>query len=122
MLREKKITADSRVLTSITAGAYHTWHAFHVEAARGTIMARSPVIINRWYVSVEAPSEWQPTSPRQRSSRKTEAFPTEVEAKKFARAMLSEGMKVTAGTLNPHLPRRRIFAAAEINLWLEEKD
>jgi hypothetical protein len=95
---------------------------FRCSSIRAAIMARSPVLINRWYVSVEASSAWRPTSPRLRSSRKTEAFPTEIEAKKFAKAMLSEGMKVTAGTLNPHLPRRRIIAAAEINLWIEEKD
>jgi hypothetical protein len=81
-----------------------------------------PVIINRWYVSVEAPSEWRPTSSRAPSSRKTKAFPIEIEAKQFAKAMLLEGLKVTAGTLNPHLPRRRIIAASEIDQWIEEKE
>jgi hypothetical protein len=44
----------------------------------------------------------------------TRAFQTEVEAKKFANVMLSKGMKVTAGTLNPHLPTRRMVEASEI--------
>jgi hypothetical protein len=33
------------------------------------------------------------------------------EAKKFARAKLAETQKVSAGTLNPHLPKRTIAAA-----------
>ena len=86
------------------------------------IMARYPVITNRWYVSVEAPSEWRPTSSRAPSSRKTKAFPTEVEAKRFAKAMLSEGLEVTAGTLNPHLPKRRIIAALDIDHWIEHDE
>jgi hypothetical protein len=71
---------------------------------------------NHWYVSVEAPSEWRPTTSRAPSSRRTKAFPTEIEAKQFAKAMLSEGLKVTAGTSNPHLPRRRQIAASEIDM------
>jgi hypothetical protein len=86
------------------------------------IMARYPVITNRWYVSVQAPSEWRPASSRAPSSRRTKAFPTEVEAKRFAKAMLSEGLQVTAGTLNPHLPKRRIIAASDIDRWIEHDE
>jgi hypothetical protein len=57
------------------------------------------LIINHWYVSTEAPGEWRPTSPRAPVSRRTKAFPNEVDAKQFAKAMLSEGLRVTAGTL-----------------------
>ena len=85
-------------------------------------MARHPVIINHWYVSVEAPSEWRPASSRAPSSRKTKPFSTEIEAKQVAKAMLADGLKVTAGTLNPHLPRRRIITAAEIDRWIAEAD
>jgi hypothetical protein len=84
-------------------------------------MARYLFTIKRWYVSVEAPSEWRPTSSRAPSSRKTRAFQTEIEAKQFAKAMLSDGFKVTAGTLNPHLPRRRLIAFPEIGQWIEEE-
>jgi hypothetical protein len=34
--------------------------------------------------------------------------------------MLSEGLKVTAGTLNPHRPRRRLITFPEINQWIDE--
>jgi DNA-binding MarR family transcriptional regulator len=52
-----------------------------------------------------SPSEWQPGSSRAPRSRKTKAFKNESEAKRFAKSMLSEGFEVTAGTLNPHLPK-----------------
>jgi hypothetical protein len=52
---------------------------------------------------------------------KTKSFPTEGEAKQFAKAMLSEGLKVTAGTLNPHQPRRRTITISKIDQWIEEK-
>jgi hypothetical protein len=77
-------------------------------------------INNHWYVSTEAPSEWRPTTSRAPSSRQTRAFPNEIDAKQFAKAMLSEGLKVTAGTLNPHRPRRRLIAFQEIGQWIEE--
>jgi hypothetical protein len=49
----------------------------------------------------------------------TETFRSELEAKKFARAKLVDTLNVSAGTLNPHLPKRTI-AAAQILEWLEE--
>ena len=78
------------------------------------------LINNHWYVSTEAPSEWRPQSARAPSSRQTKAFPNENDAKAFAKAMLSKGLKVTAGTLNPHRSRRRLIAFQEIGQWIEE--
>ncbi len=54
-------------------------------------------------------------------ARATETFPNEREAKKFARAKLVETQKVSAGTINPHLPKRTI-APAQMLEWLEEPD
>ena len=68
-----------------------------------------------WYVSFDLP--WA----RRRHARATETFPNEREAKKFARAKLAETQHVSAGTLNPHLPKRTI-ASAHILEWLEEPD
>ena len=65
-----------------------------------------------WYVSFELPRE-------KRRRRATETFRSELEAKKFARAKLAETLNVTAGTLNPHLPKRTI-AATQMLEWLEE--
>jgi hypothetical protein len=68
-----------------------------------------------WYVSFDLP--WS----KRRHLRATETFRNEREAKKFARAKLVETPNVTAGTLNPHLPKRTI-AATQIVQWLEQTD
>jgi hypothetical protein len=54
-------------------------------------------------------------------ARATETFPNEREAKKLARAKSAENKNVSAGTLNPHLPKRTI-AATQMLEWLEEPD
>jgi hypothetical protein len=61
-------------------------------------VARRKVIINHWFVSVETSKQERPVSSR--AARQSKEFPTEIEAKQFAKAMLSEGLKVTAGTLS----------------------
>jgi hypothetical protein len=61
-------------------------------------------------------------SSRTPSARKSKGFPTELEAKQFARAMLSEGFKVAAGTLNSHQPTRCRITASKINRWIEETE
>jgi hypothetical protein len=66
-----------------------------------------------WYVSFELPPG------KRTSARATETFRNERGAKKFARAKLVDTPNVTAGTLNPHLPKRTI-AATQILEWLEE--
>ena len=68
------------------------------------------------YVSFDRPG-----AKRRGHPRATETFPNEREGKKFARAKLAEARKVSAGTLNPHLPKRTI-ASAYILEWLEEPD
>jgi hypothetical protein len=67
----------------------------------------------RWYVSFELPQE------KRAFARATETFPNEREAKRFARAKVVDTPDVTAGTLNPHLPKRTI-APTQILEWLEE--
>ena len=66
-----------------------------------------------WYVSFELPQG------KRKHARATETFRSELEAKKFARAKLVDTSNVTAGTINPHLPKRTI-AATQILEWLEE--
>ena len=68
-----------------------------------------------WYVSFELPRG------KRAHARATETFPNEREAKKFARTKLVDTPHVSAGTLNPHLPKRTI-AATEMLEWLEEQD
>lgn len=68
-----------------------------------------------WYVSFER--RWG----KREHTRATETFPNEREAKKFAGAKLAETQHVTAGTLNPHLPKRTISSAKMLE-WLKEPD
>jgi hypothetical protein len=56
---------------------------------------------------------------RRSFSRATETFLSELEAKEFARQKLTETKNVSAGTLNPHLPKR-VVSTAKIIEWLEE--
>ena len=65
-----------------------------------------------WYVSFERPRG------KRTFSRATETFPNEREAKEFARAKLVDTPNVTAGTLNPHLPKRTIASKLMLE-WLE---
>ena len=92
-----------------------------LDATYAADMARRTVITNRWFVSVDTPKQKGPVSSRTPIARQTKTFPTESEAKQFARAMLAEGMKVTAGTLIPHQPTRRIITASDVNQWIEEE-
>jgi predicted chitinase len=68
-----------------------------------------------WYVSFEPKGLAKGTRTH---SRLAESFQTEQEAKAFARAKLAEALNVSAGTLNPHTPKR-IVTSAQILDWLE---
>jgi hypothetical protein len=68
-----------------------------------------------WYVSFELPRG------KRSSVRATETFSNEREAKEFARAKLVDTLNVSAGTLNPHLPKRTI-AATQMLEWLGKAD
>jgi hypothetical protein len=49
----------------------------------------------------------------------TETFPNEREAKIFAKTKMVDTLNVSAGTLNPHLPKRTIAPTLMLE-WLEE--
>jgi hypothetical protein len=69
-----------------------------------------------WYVSFEQ----KRIRPAKRAfSRATETFRTELKAKEFAKQKLAETKNVSAGTLNPHLPKR-VISSAQMIRWLEE--
>jgi hypothetical protein len=52
-------------------------------------------------------------------SRSTKKFRSELKAKEFAKQKLTETQDVSAGTLNPHLPKR-VISSAQMIQWLEE--
>ena len=74
------------------------------------------MINHTWYVTFEVPRTGALV--QRRSPRLTKTFETEAEARDFARAKFDGGLIVTAGTINPHLPRRAI-PSEEIPAWLE---
>lgn len=71
-----------------------------------------------WYVTFEVPRG--AALVRRRSPRSTRTFETEAEAKNFARMKLDDGLVITAGTINPHFPRRAI-PSCDILSWLEQE-
>ena len=50
--------------------------------------------------------------------RSTRTFKTEVDAKLFAMQILAKGWTASAGTLNPHQPKR-VIGAAEVERWAD---
>jgi hypothetical protein len=69
-----------------------------------------------WFVSFKLPRH-----EKRSHVRATETFPNERAAKNFARTKLAETLKVNAGTINPHLPKRTV-ASTQVLHWLEELD
>ena len=86
-------------------------------------MARRTVK-NHWFVSVAVPKQ----GPGQPFVRRTETFPTETDAKQFAKEMLSEKHHkekhhIVAGTLRGgYLPVRRIISGSQLYSWVREQD
>ena len=72
-------------------------------------------ISNTWYVSIHLPHEEKTGH----YSRRSQSFTSESDAKKFAAAKTAEGIEVSAGTINPVMPKR-IVGPAEIKQWLSE--
>jgi hypothetical protein len=72
---------------------------------------------NGWYVTFEVPKTMKQRG--RRVPRATKTFQNESEAKEFARTKYAAGLKINAGTINPHLPKRAI-AWTEIHSWFEE--
>jgi hypothetical protein len=68
----------------------------------------------QWYVSYSVKSD----DGSRRYARKTRTFDTEEHAKLFAREIVADNLRPTAGTINPHSPKKVISATAMEN-WLE---
>jgi len=84
-------------------------------------MARHTVK-NQWFVSVEAPKQLRLASPKT-PARQTKTFPTETEAKQFAREMLSNKYRIVAGTLlGVDQPARRFISGPQLHRWIEEEE
>jgi hypothetical protein len=76
---------------------------------------------NHWFVSVAVPKERRGA---QMFARRTKTFPTETDAKQFAKEMLSEKHHmerhhIVAGTLRgAYLPVHRIISGSQLFSWV----
>jgi hypothetical protein len=74
---------------------------------------------NHWFVSVSVPRQG-----RMRTFlRRTQAFPTEADAKQFAKEMLSEKHEILAGTLlGAYQAPRRILSGWHLRRWIKQRE
>ena len=70
---------------------------------------------NTWYVSVYIPHKEKTGH----HSRRSQAF-ERGDAKKFAATQIAAGIEVSAGTINPVMPKR-IVGPSQIKKWLFER-
>lgn len=68
----------------------------------------------KWYISFEPASRGKDRIYR----RETKTFPTEAEAKAFARMILDSALRVSAGTINPVQPKRVIGSKRGLSEWI----
>jgi hypothetical protein len=78
-------------------------------------MSGDGLCTDRWYVAFRNPA--QPVGVYVRN---TKTFRSESEAKRFAAERLQEGCDVSAGTLNPHYPKKTL-GLAQIASWLDNR-
>jgi hypothetical protein len=72
-------------------------------------------IPNTWYVAISGPHQEKNGN----YSRRSQSFASETDAKLYAASRIAEGVELTAGTLNPVVPKRTI-GPLQIEQWLSE--
>jgi hypothetical protein len=102
----------------VDLGLTRLWHPPALNWIRGAKEVPMAEEVNdTWYVSYEIAGSAGKRA--KNAARTTETFRNEAEARAFARARFSEGISVSAGTINPHFPKRTI-ASTQIHRWLQE--
>jgi hypothetical protein len=71
-----------------------------------------------WYVAFGPDKASKPDTRPDRPVRSTRTFKSEVDAKLFAMQILAKGWCASAGTLNPHQPKR-VVGASEVERWAD---
>jgi hypothetical protein len=71
-----------------------------------------------WYVAFEPKKPLKPDDSATGAFRSTRTFKSEIDAKLFAMQILAKGWPASAGTLNPHQPKR-IVAPSQIERWAD---
>ena len=72
-------------------------------------------IPNTWYVAISIPYKKKTGN----YSRRSRTFASESDAKLYAAAKIAEGVELSAGTINPVVPKRTI-GPSQIEQWLAE--
>jgi hypothetical protein len=72
-------------------------------------------IPSTWYVAISIPRKEK----TENYFRRSRTFASESDAKRFAEAMIAKGVELSAGTLNPVVPKRTI-GPLQIEQWLAE--
>jgi hypothetical protein len=107
-----------KIKTDGVSNSQATEHLEQTRASRDRAEGEEVRSKGTWYVAFE-PKE---RLPGQRAFiRKTETFRNEQDAKTFAKAKLTDGSNINAGTLNPYQPKR-IITSVQILDWLKEPD
>ena len=65
-----------------------------------------------WYVT------FGPDEAAESRARSTRTFKSEIDAKLFAMQILAKGLCASAGTLNPHQPKR-VVGPAQVEQWAD---
>jgi hypothetical protein len=91
-----------------------TPQAGNIVKSSGTLRVTKPDI---WYVAY-GPNKAIQTDGKGHYARATKTFHSEIEAQIFAAQLLAEGWSVSAGTLNPHEPKK-IISRSQIGDWAD---
>jgi hypothetical protein len=71
-----------------------------------------------WYVAFGPDKTLKTDDSATGAVRSTRTFKSEIDAKLFAMQILAKGWSASAGTLNPHQPKR-IVGASQIERWAD---
>lgn len=71
-----------------------------------------------WYVAFGPDKTAQTDGSDAGVRRSTRTFKSEVDARLFATQIVAKGLSATAGTLNPHQPRK-LVGPAQIERWAD---
>jgi hypothetical protein len=71
-----------------------------------------------WYVAYGPDKALKTDNIAAGGVRSTRTFKSEVDAKLFAMQILAKGWSASAGTLNPHQPKR-VVGASEVERWAD---
>jgi hypothetical protein len=77
------------------------------------VVKKSP---NTWYVVICTPHKIRDGH----DTRRSRTFASEADAKRFAATRIEQGVELSAGTLNPVVPKR-VIGPSQIEAWLSEE-